>query len=268
LSSINFCLSALESPMLIFRSLLFTVSFYSVTFILIALTLPFYFLLPRMWAWGVARFCGISYRIEGQENIPQGACIIAAKHQSAWETMALLLHFADPALILKRELMYIPLFGWYMAKVGVIPINRGAPLKAMKAVIKGAKEKAANGRQILIFPEGTRRIPGAEPDYKPGVAALYGELGIPVVMVALNSGLYWPRDNFRRYAGEITVRILPPLLPGLNRKEFIHQLVEQTEQACDELLLIAAKSDTAPAMPPPAVKRLEQFGVKWTKSTR
>jgi len=137
--------------MLIFRSLAFTMSFYVTTLILIVLTLPFYFLLPRMWAWGVARFwiktslflakhiAGIDYRIEGKEHIPQGACIIAAKHQSAWETLALLLHFADPVLILKRELMFIPLFGWYMAKVGVIAINRGSPLKAMKAVIRGAK---------------------------------------------------------------------------------------------------------------------------------
>jgi len=266
--------------MLSFRSCLFTASFYSVTFILIVLTLPFYFLLPRMGAWAVARFwirttlflakyiAGISYRIEGEENIPEGACIIAAKHQSAWETMALLLHFSDPALILKRELMYIPLFGWYMAKVGVIPINRGTPLKAMKAVIKGAKEKAAAGRQILIFPEGTRRLPGAEPDYKPGVAALYGELNIPVVVVALNSGLYWPRDTFHRYKGKIAVQILPPISPGLNRKDFLRQLVQQTEQACDDLLLQATKNPNPPAMPMQAVKRLEELGTLWQGPTR
>jgi len=261
--------------MLVLRSLLFTLSFYSTTFILILITLPFYFLLPRKGAWSVARFwiraslwlaryiAGISYTIEGKEHIPQGACIIAAKHQSAWETMALLLYFADPVLILKRELMFIPLFGWYMAKVGVIAINRGSPLKAMKAVIKGAKEKVGERRQILIFPEGTRRTPGDEPDYKPGIAALYGELDVPVVMVAHNAGLYWPRDNFRRYGGQITVRILPPLLPGLERKNFMRQLVEQTEKACDDLLLTAAKTPHPPAMSRPAVKRLGELGLTW-----
>jgi len=258
--------------MLALRSLLFTASFYSVTFILIGLTLPFYFFLPRMKAWAVARFwiktslwlakhiVGMDYRIEGEEHIPQGACIIAAKHQSAWETLALLLHFSDPVLILKRELMFIPLFGWYMAKVGVIAINRGSPLQAMKAVIKGAKEKVALGRQILIFPEGTRRIPGADPDYKPGVAALYGELNVPVVMVAHNAGLYWPRNSFRRYPGTIEVRILAPLMPGLKRKEFVQQLVEQTEKACDDLLLKASNSSNPPTMPPPAVKKLTKLG--------
>jgi len=257
--------------MLIFRSLIYTLSFYATALILILLTLPFYFLLPRMRAWGVARFwikcslwlakhiAGIDYQIEGKEHIPQGACIIAAKHQSAWETMALLLHFADPVLILKRELMFIPLFGWYMAKVGVIAINRGAPIQAMKAVIKGAKEKAALSRQILIFPEGTRRIPGDEPDYKPGIAALYGELDLPVVIVAHNAGLYWPRNNFRRYPGTIQVRILPPLLPGLKRRDFLPLLAQQTEQACDDLLRIAANTAQPPALPAPALKRLKEL---------
>jgi len=266
--------------MLSLRSLSFTCVFYATTFILIVLTLPFYFLLPRLRAWGVARFwiktslwlakiiAGIDYKIEGKEHIPQGACIVAAKHQSAWETMALLLHFADPVLILKRELMFIPLFGWYMAKVGVIAINRGSPIKAMKAVIQGATEKAKQGRQILIFPEGTRRIPGAEPDYKPGIAALYGALDIPVVMVAHNAGLYWPRDNFRRYKGVIKVKILTPLMPGQSRKDFVRQLIEQTEKACDDLLLEAAKSEEPPAMPDAAVKRLADLGLTWRGLTR
>jgi len=265
--------------MLNFRSLLFTASFYSVTLVLIVLTLPFYFFLTRKYAWYVARFwiktslwlakyiVGMTYQIEGVENIPKGACIIAAKHQSAWETMALLLHFADPVLILKRELMFIPFFGWYMAKVGVIAINRGTPLKAMKAVIQGAKEKVAAGRQILIFPEGTRRIPGSKADYKPGVAALYGELDVPVVMVAHNAGLYWPRNNFRRYSGQIGVRILPPIKPGLHRKKFFQQLVEQTEQACDQLLLQAAQSPNPPAMPAQTIKRLEELGISWQGPT-
>jgi len=266
--------------MLIFRSFLFTFSFYSTTFVLIVLTCPFYFLLPRRRAWAVARLwikcslwlakyiAGIDYQLEGQQHIPQGACIIAAKHQSAWETMALLLHFADPVLILKRELMFIPLFGWYMAKVGIIAINRGSPIQAMRAVIKGAKEKAAEGRQILIFPEGTRRIPGSDPDYKSGIAAIYGELDLPVIMVAHNAGLYWPRDNFRRYRGTILVKILPPLMPGLNRKEFFRQLIEQTEKACDDLLIEAVKSPQPPAMPPVTIKKLGQLGLTWQGPTR
>ncbi|WP_208431988.1 lysophospholipid acyltransferase family protein, partial [Bartonella bovis] len=159
---------------------------------------------------------GTNYEIEGLENLPNGAYIIAPKHQSAWETFSLIPYFDDPALILKRELTWIPFFGWYMAKTQIIPINRTTPIKALKTIIQKAKEKAKLERQILIFPEGTRRQPGQEPDYKSGIVALYNELKLQVVPIAHNAGLYWPRGNFRRYPGTIRVRILPPIATGLS----------------------------------------------------
>lgn len=257
------------------RSILFTAAFYLTTFVQMIIYAPFYFFLPRKKAWIVPKtwarvtlflqkyIAGTTYEIEGLENLPKGAYIIAPKHQSAWETFGLVPYLDDPALIMKRELTWIPIFGWYMLKTGIIPIDRGSPLKAMKAVLNGAKEKAAEGRQILIFPEGTRSKPGVEPDYKPGIIAIYNELGLQVVPIAHNAGLYWPRNNFRRYPGRIRVRVLPPIESGLNKREFLSKLVNAIETTCDELLVAAAHDANPPAMPSSAVKRLKDLGVDW-----
>jgi len=254
-----------------FRLAAFVCVFFVNTAVQMAFTLPFYFFLPRKMAWIVPRcwikssylllkwIAGIDYVIEGVENIPHGSCIIASKHQSSLDAVLPLLHFDDPVLILKRELTFIPLFGWYMAKVGVIALDRGAPLKAMRSLVNGAREKVKDGRQILIFPEGTRRSPGAAPDYKPGIAALYGELDVPVVIIAHNAGLYWPRGGGACYPGTIQVRILPPIAPGLKRSEFMTRLVCETEQACDALLIAARDSEDPPPMPATAVTRLAQL---------
>ncbi|WP_455474107.1 lysophospholipid acyltransferase family protein [Bartonella sp. B30(2025)] len=258
--------------MLILRSLLFTFAFYITTFLQMILYAPFYFLMPRKKAWIVPKtwarvtlflqkyIAGTDYEIEGIENLPSGAYIIAPKHQSAWETFGLVPHLDDPVLILKRELTWIPLFGWYMAKTQIIPINRTTPIKALKIIVQEAKKKVKQGRQILIFPEGTRRLPGQEPDYKPGIVALYNELKLPVVPIAHNAGLYWPRNNFRRYPGKIRVRILPPIEAGLSKREFLDKLIQKTETACDELLVQAAQDPTPPPMPPSAVKKLQTLG--------
>lgn len=266
--------------MLIVRSLLFKVCFVVLTLIEMVLFAPFYFFLPHKLAWIVPRswcrsvlwlqkhIAGTTYRIEGVENLPQGACIIAAKHQSTWETLALTLYVSDPAFILKRELMWIPGLGWFLAKMGMIAINRGAPLKALKSIIAGAREKAAANRQIVIFPEGTRQTPGSAPDYKSGIFPVYAELGLPVIPVALNSGLYWPRQNVRCYPGVIRCRILPALKPGLPRKEFMNRLETAIETACDELLLTAADEPDPPAMPQAAIGRLKALGVNWTGPKR
>jgi len=259
--------------MRIFRFLAFVCIFFINTAIHMAVSLPFYFFLPRKMAWVVPRLwikssywllkhiVGIDYVIEGIENIPKGSCIIASKHQSSLDAVLPLLHFDDPVLILKRELTYIPLFGWYMAKVGIIALNRGAPLKAMKALIAGAHKKVKDGRQILIFPEGTRRPPGATPDYKPGIAALYGELKVPVVMIAHNAGLYWPRERKGCYPGTIRVQILPPIPPGLSRKDFMARLIKETEEACDRLLFQALEEKDPPPLPPTAITRLQELGI-------
>lgn len=270
----------MENMFLILRSLLFTFVFYITTLLQMILYAPFYFLMPYRMVWFVPKLwaritlllqkhiTATNYEIEGVENLPNGACIIAPKHQSAWETFGLLPYLNDPALVIKRELMWIPLFGWYMAKAQIIPINRTAPIKALKTIIQSAKKRAKQGRQILIFPEGTRRQPGQNPDYKSGIVALYNELKLQVVPIAHNAGLYWPRNNFRRYPGTIRVRILPPIEANLNKNEFLEKLIQTTEDACDELLLRSAKDPTPPPMPPSAVKKLQKLGYPWKGPVR
>jgi len=260
--------------------LLFKIVFLLVTIIEMVLFAPFYFFLPHKLAWIVPRMwvcstlwlqkylAGTGYEIEGVEHLPRGACIIAAKHQSTWETLALVLHIRDPAFVLKRELIWIPGMGWFLAKMGMIPINRGAPVRALKAIIDGARKKAEANRQVVIFPEGTRQAPGAEPDYKSGIFPIYSELGLPVVPVALNSGLYWPKQNFRCYPGVIRCRVLPAIKPGLKKREFMNQLETMIETACDKLLVAAAEDHNPPAMPPTAVKRLKELGMNWKGSVR
>lgn len=266
--------------MLFIRSILFMFIFYATSIILSCLYTPFYLFLPRKKAWIVPRIwgnltiflfkfiVGTDSRLEGAENIPKGPCIIAPKHESMWETIMLCKWLDDPSIVLKRELIRIPFFGWFLAKVGMIPIDRGSPLKAMKAVVKGAREKVAEGRQIIIFPEGTRQEPGAEPSYKPGIIPIYSELSLPVVPIALNSGLYWPRSSLIRYPGTIIVRALPAIEPGLNKRDFLKKLEEVTEKACDDLLIEAANSKNPPAMPKTAVKRLAELGIDWQGPTR
>jgi 1-acyl-sn-glycerol-3-phosphate acyltransferase len=144
--------------------------------------------------------------------------------------------FDDPAYILKRELMWIPFFGWCAWKADMIPVDRGARSQALAAMTVLAKVETGRGRQIIIFPEGTRRAPGAEPKYKFGVVHLYGELGVPCVPVALNSGLFWPRRSFRRYPGTIRVEILDPIAPGLDKAEFAARLQNDVEAATARLV--------------------------------
>ena len=240
---------SLRSIMLVLRSLVFNVLFYSNLAIwLIFAVLPS-LLLPRRallavavgWSrsslWLLRVVAGTRCEITGIENIPQGGLMVAAKHQSFVETFALVTIFPNPVFILKRELTWIPLFGWALHKLRMIPVNRGARARALSHVTRRAKiELGQNGRQLLIFPEGTRRPAGAPPAYKFGVAHLYAELGVPCVPVALNTGLYWPRRKFLRRPGTIRIEILPPIMPGLDKVTFQHQLQEQIETASDRLL--------------------------------
>lgn len=158
--------------LLYLRSILFNAAFYICTLVQMILYTPFYFILPRKKAWIVPELwarvnlwlqkhiAGTDCVVEGLENIPEGAYICAPKHQSAWDTYAFLPYLDDPVLILKRELMRIPLFGWYIAKMQMIPVDRGSRVKALHSITKGAEKAIAEGRQILIYPEGTRRSPG------------------------------------------------------------------------------------------------------------
>ena len=233
--------------MLIIRSVAFNVLFYLNLIIQLLAALPTLIMprgailaVTRFWArtniWLLRAICGITAEFRGLERIPPGALLVASKHQSLWETFALLLLFPDPAFILKRELMWIPFFGWYARKAAMIPVDRGKGSQALAAMTICVRQQLEGGRQIVIFPEGTRRAPGADPNYKFGVAHLYGETGVSCLPVALNSGLFWPRRSFRRYPGTIVVEALDPIAPGLSKAEFSVALAKAIETATARLV--------------------------------
>lgn len=217
------------------RSVLFNIVFY-VNLILFLVLGSWYFAMPRKWAiralqvWGRSSvfwlrvIVGIRMEVRGLENIPPGACLVAGKHQSFWETFAILPLVDDPAMVLKKELTYIPFFGWFIYKFRMIPVERTAGTQALRAMLTRASEEVAAGRQVVIMPEGTRRAPDDPPDYKPGAAALYAKLGVPCVPFGLNSGLFWPRRSFLRKPGTIVISFLPPIPAGLDRKTFQSRL--------------------------------------------
>jgi len=193
----------------------------------------------RQWAkmtmWGLRTFAGTHIEIRNPERIPQGAGLIASKHQSMFETIMAHVLLRDPAIVLKKQLTYIPFYGWFGQKAEMIVVDRGAHAKALRKMIKDAQKCAADGRQIMIYPEGTRKAPGAEPDYKPGIAALYTHLDLPCIPIALNSGHFWPRRGFIRRPGTIVVEVLEPIPPGLKRKEFMATLETRIEEATERL---------------------------------
>ena len=229
------------------RSLLFTALFYINITVRMTVALPTIFL-PYSYLHGVLRryagstlwflrvVCGITVEWRGRNKLPEGSYIVACKHQSSWETYALFLLLPDPTYVLKRELMRLPLFGWLATKAGMIPVDRGSHAKALAGMAAAARQVSARGRQIVIFPEGTRRQPGAEPRYLPGVAYLYAELGLPCVPVALNSGLFMPRRSFYRYPGTVLAEVLDPIPPGLDRREFLTRLQSVLEEATARLV--------------------------------
>jgi 1-acyl-sn-glycerol-3-phosphate acyltransferase len=194
----------------------------------------------KFWArtnlWLLRRVCGITVEFRGLDKIAPGGLIVASKHQSLWETFALFPLFADPAFILKRELMWIPFFGWFSWKAGMIPVNRGKRSQALAELSVSVRQELARNRQIVIFPEGTRRAPGAEPSYKYGVTHLYVETGAVVLPIALNSGLFWPRRSFRRFPGTVIVEVLDPIAPGLSKEDFAARLQQTIETATARLI--------------------------------
>lgn len=235
------------------RSLIFNALFYINITIRMIVALPT-ILLPYSFLHGVLRryasstlwflrvVCGTKVEWRGREKLPAGPCIVACKHQSLWETFALFMLLPDPTYVLKRELMWLPLFGWLATKARMIPIDRGSHTKALASMTAAARREAARGRQIVIFPEGTRRPPGAKPRYLPGVAFLYAELGLPCVPIALNSGLFWPRRSLRRHPGTVLVEVLDPIPPGLEKREFLMRLQNATEQSTARLVAEGERS--------------------------
>jgi 1-acyl-sn-glycerol-3-phosphate acyltransferase len=237
---------------LILRSILFNILFYLNLFAYFIAAIPSLFLpyravvaYAKAWGrtnlWLVRTVCGIDVEWIGLEKIPKGPLIVASKHQSLWETFALLTLFRDPTFIVKRELMWIPFFGWYIWKARMIPVNRGARALALAAMTERARVELQLDRQLVIFPEGTRRAPGAEPAYKFGVAHLYAETGVPCLPIALNSGLVWGRRSFLRHSGTVRVEILDPIPPGLGRTEFLQRLKDDIETATARLIAAGTK---------------------------
>jgi len=247
----------MSKALIVLRSALFTVVFYLVTALMMVLGI---WLLagPRSWAmeglrlhglvcvWLLKVICGTRFELRGREHIPDGTCLVVAKHQSAWDTFGLIPVFRDPAIVLKAELGRIPLYGWFCVKFEHILVRRDRAAVALKAMVSEAKAKSDTGREILIFAEGTRREPGAPPDYKPGFVALYEALGVPVVPLALNSGLFWPRNSFLRYPGTIVVEILEPVAPGQPRGVARKVIEAAIEQASWRLVEEAAAEPNAP----------------------
>jgi len=229
------------------RSLAFNAGWYAGTAIIALAGSPI-LLMPRRavvaWSHFWIRFvlgwlkltCSLTHRVTGLENLPAGAVIIASKHQSSWETLAYGVVFDDAAIVLKRELLFIPIVGWAMARAGNIAIERGDGASALRGLVRQAKECLAQGRSILIFPEGTRVAPGDSKPYQVGIVALYRQLGVPVVPVALNSGRFWGRRKWIKRPGVIQVQILPPIPPGLRREAFMTTLKERIEGATTRLV--------------------------------
>jgi 1-acyl-sn-glycerol-3-phosphate acyltransferase len=253
------------------RATLFNLAFYLNGALWVVLCLPLIWLphrgvmtLVKGWAascvWLMRVVGGIDYEIRGKP-VTKGPLIIASKHQSVFETFALLPLYDDPTYILKRELNWIPVFGWWSVRARMIPVDRGKGSEAMRRMARIAGTEVRTGRQIIIFPEGTRRLPGAPPSYRQGVGHLYEECGVPCQPVALDSGLYWPRRKWLHHPGTVLVEFLEPIPPGLSRETFMAQLEARIEEASDRLLVEAANRPDAPPMHEPTRRRVHELAI-------
>jgi 1-acyl-sn-glycerol-3-phosphate acyltransferase len=224
------------------RALAFNFALLAWTLVLGTVGLPF-LLAPRaaamafgrFWARGVIALLrlivGLDHRIVGLDRIPPGGCIIAMKHQSAWDALILPIVLGDPAIVVKRELLLLPFYGWYAGRAGSIVIDRRAGAAALRHLVAAARPVAAEGRPIVIFPQGTRVAPGASMPYQPGVAALYQALGLPLVPAAVDSGLFWGRRAFVKRRGQIVLEFLEPIPPGWPRRRLMVELEQRIETA-------------------------------------
>ncbi len=238
------------------RALLFNIAFFAVTAILGVAGLPL-LLAPRPWVMRFGRFwakgvlallkaiVGLDGEIRGLEHLPAGPSIIAMKHQSAWDALILPVVLGDPAVVIKRELLLLPFYGWYALRAGSIAIDRRGGAGALRHMVAAARRAAASGRKVVIFPEGTRTAPGRRLPYQPGVAALYRALAVPLVPAAVNSGLYWGRRSFVKRRGRIILSFLEPIAPGLPRREMMSELETRIETATAALEREAAEGQDA-----------------------
>ena len=222
------------------RALVFNALFFGLTALGVVICIPLLAFPPRasqltvrVWAevmlWLLKVVVGLRYRIVG--TVPAGGVVLAAKHQSAWETIIFLAILDKPAYVLKRELLRIPVWGWFAQHCGHIPVDRGGGASALKGVVDAARPILASGGTVAIFPQGTRVAPGATAPYQPGVYAMASQLGVPVVPVALNSGLFWGRKAFLKRPGVVTLEFLEPIAPNLPRRQFMADLETRLEAA-------------------------------------
>jgi 1-acyl-sn-glycerol-3-phosphate acyltransferase len=242
---------AQKAKMLALRSVAFNILFYLNLVLHIVAALPTFFLPRRAFitvakSWGhtsnaLLAVAGIRVEMRGREKIPHGALLVASKHQSVWETFGLVPLFDDPAYIYKRELLWIPVFGWYLWKSDMVPVDRRARGGAIAGMIEAARKELARGRQIIIFPEGTRTAPGAPPAYKSGLANLYAATNVACLPVALNSGVFWPRRKFLRYPGTIVLEVLDPIAPALDKETFAVRVEADIEAATARLVAEAER---------------------------
>jgi 1-acyl-sn-glycerol-3-phosphate acyltransferase len=229
------------------RSLLFAAFFYLFS-TLTALAMTPLLLGRRRWVvqaiglWGLVTtgalrlICGVRVEVRGREHMPTGPALIAAKHQGMFDTVSPFAFLPDACFVLKKELLIIPFYGWYSIKGGMIAVDREGHAAALKKLVRDTRQRMAEDRQVIIFPEGTRKDPGAAPDYKPGIAALYRDLGLPCTPMATNSGVHWPARGFLRRPGTIVFEFLEPIPAGLKRGEFMKTMQARIEAATDALL--------------------------------
>jgi 1-acyl-sn-glycerol-3-phosphate acyltransferase len=224
--------------MVYLRSFLFNSLFYLMTTLIVVLLLPL-LLLPRQVVWCVARLwgwstskllyiCGIDHEITGDMHADE-TVIYASKHQSAWETIVLYAELKAPITVMKRELLFLPLIGFFFLRAGCIAVNRSGGMKALRELRASALRIRENPRSILIFPQGTRVMPRTPHDYQIGVFTLYDTTGFTVIPIALDSGRVWPRNSWLKFPGRVRVRFLEPIKPGLTRKQFMSTLEHQIE---------------------------------------
>lgn len=198
------------------------------------------FRVSRLWekslSFGARWILNLDYQVEGRENLPkEGGYIIASKHQSAWETFSYCGIFSGAIFVAKKELSYVPFVGLHFRKQKLIFVNRRLGSHAKADMVRQAKQRIAEGDRIIIFPEGTRTAVGSKAKYKNGIFAMYEVLNVPIIPVALNSGVYWPRRSFCKKPGTITVSILPAIQPGLSKDEFMNQLEKSIETRSAQL---------------------------------
>lgn len=230
------------------RSLIFNIICYTTILIGCLVSTIFGFFVPQKWIinwwnylvlpflrWSMKIICGLSIEIRGTQNIQQEGAIFACKHQSAIETYILTSYLKKATYIFKKELSYIPFFGWAVAFYGSVPVNRSGGSAAMKNMLREAKKLLDNGRSIIIFPEGTRTKPTLKGEYKPGLAFLYQNTDAPVIPVATNTGLFWAKRSFLRYPGKIIFEFLPAMPQGLPKKEFMEEIQNRIENACAKI---------------------------------